>query len=776
MKLDGLLSRVREEYEEVEKQVLPLLSHGDPEGGEVDFLRRKWSETTSTYDSTLSDSSLLTEELKEDKWLTVFRTVSLQAEEMMSSLEKVLRQCHEFVWDLERRTGGGETSGGGAKWGKEGIVNAVKGDKGKMQELLTTFVALHRSLHAKTKYYSPACSRVLKILGKGISDRSTKNGEVLRRFGEMKARWRNLLERITRIESEMKGVEEILKECKVGAEDVGGNGNGRGGKETDKGGESPFRRLANKVTKSPSTTSSPTATPTRSTGIPRQPSSNALATSPARPPRSEKRSPSSLGMNPTPSTTSTLSSSTSGPRSRPPLSSSAGAGMGMGHRQTQSVSNFLTSSSNATGLTPPRPTRRGPSPVPSDGGNTPKPRWNISTKRDENANARETLRETRSRPTVGQGTFTPTRSQGYGSSAGGGGAGGASGRHSSLGIRSTSRLSMARSINSSSARPASPAFSDASSSFVRERPFTPSRIPMPSSGSRIPSTSSSAVGRGFRSTTPFGNEEEGLRTTTTPTPTPSHTGNRPSPSSSTARRSSRSHLPVPTGALSPPRAGSPTPSSISQQSSFSYGYNFAHRGMTPEPSLIAQARRVSTVRMPTRGAAPPVPSIPAGLRSVSGTSTPMAATRRPTVNGSRPPSSLSRYNGVLSPTPGSISGGAGGGYQPYAPNPRDPLDVQIALVVNSLPILLLVDRVDPPLAAHTAIDGTGVGMSAKYSFSMAEEEGGAELGSGTGPVMCKLVDKVGPRAIKGAKKVLVRHRGGWQDLELWALDVLANSV
>jgi Yeast cortical protein KAR9 len=40
-----------------------------------------------------NESDVLREELKEDKWLTVFRTVTDQADGMMSSLEKAVNRC-----------------------------------------------------------------------------------------------------------------------------------------------------------------------------------------------------------------------------------------------------------------------------------------------------------------------------------------------------------------------------------------------------------------------------------------------------------------------------------------------------------------------------------------------------------------------------------------------------------------------------------------------------------------------------------------------------------
>lgn len=56
-------------------------------------LLRKHATLLSEWESVQDESDVLREELKEDKWLTVFRTVTDQADGMMSSLEKAVTRC-----------------------------------------------------------------------------------------------------------------------------------------------------------------------------------------------------------------------------------------------------------------------------------------------------------------------------------------------------------------------------------------------------------------------------------------------------------------------------------------------------------------------------------------------------------------------------------------------------------------------------------------------------------------------------------------------------------
>ncbi|GAA5952055.1 hypothetical protein JCM21900_006236 [Sporobolomyces salmonicolor] len=763
MKLEGKLEDVRKEFAEIESQIRPLLCNAIPPSphssatSEPNFLRQKWEETVVEWEETQKDADILGEELKEDKWLVVFKSVSQQAEEMMRSLEKVLTQSHQFVEDVHRRKGKSSafsgsdfpssrppparTPSGLPVSSSEGSISSLSapssyfGDAANIQPLLSSFVALHRSLHAKVKYYSPACDRVLKILGKGISDRSTKNGEVLRRFGEMKSRWRTLLNRIERTEAEMKSIEEMLREAAEPVElkekekeksrlsEFGSTLTPP--REMSPGRLSPLRRLANKVsTRSMSSSTSPSGTPTRSD----QRMQSRTAPSPSHLP-----SPTSVGMYPSPSgsSTSTSTSASNGtPRPTPPrppkslkrlVSDSKHSSPSptppctpqtLSHRRSASA--LAVSAAPSTGAsalgTSQRYTRRAPSPLPPPTSIDNRPRWNSSVRR--NSQERETLSQS------AMGAGRPALSGAFNSSRAG---------------------------TPIAARPVSPAFSDASSAAHRERPSTPSRIPRPSSVMRQ------------RSATPFSSLEDPDTTSLLQramSPTPDYplqpkqsrlalrqsAGSSSTTTSMLRRSSSRSKVPTP-GTLSPPRAASPSPSAGS-------GY---YRGQTPEPNLVAHAQRLAYVRAP-HSRPPPVPRLPSSYRDGRGGG-------GTTLRASRPPSSLGIRSGAFSPLP------TGDGPSSYVPTAHDPLDVAVAGIVNDLPILLHVERVDPPLSRAQAAQLEL--FTARYLFSLNPLEDQRRA------IMCKLVERVGPRARKGDKKVLCRVGGGWLDLESHCLSMLA---
>lgn len=68
--------------------------HRKDEAGEDEAtLLRKHAAMLAEWEAVQKESQILREELREDKWLTVFRTVTEQADGMMTSLEKAVNRC-----------------------------------------------------------------------------------------------------------------------------------------------------------------------------------------------------------------------------------------------------------------------------------------------------------------------------------------------------------------------------------------------------------------------------------------------------------------------------------------------------------------------------------------------------------------------------------------------------------------------------------------------------------------------------------------------------------
>ena len=154
---------------------------------------------------------------------------------------------------------------------------------------------------------------------------------------------------------------------------------------------------------------------------------------------------------------------------------------------------------------------------------------------------------------------------------------------------------------------------------------------------------------------------------------------------------------------------------------------------------------------------------PSSFRNQSTPGTPVSAT------GSRPPSRT-----------GAAVVNGDGPLHFYEPgNPRDPLDMEVATIVNSLPHNLLVERVDPPLRS---VPKEGEEIRAQYAFSNALARK---------VVTCKLTTlaRSGAKGRDVVKKVMCRVGGGkfllilcshcsslkrstftgWQDLQIYVM-------
>lgn len=269
-------------------------------------------------------------------------------------------------------------------------------------------------------------------------------------------------------------------------------------------------------------------------------------------------------------------------------------------------------------------------------------------------------------------------------------------------------------------RPPSRSQTPGLSGFPRTRAKTPSHIPMPSrSHFRSMSTSPSDTSFG-----PDGLEHRALSPTMR-----SHT---PGGDFSPARPPSRSMIPIPSVQVSAASRPSSAMSDYRPDSSMSFrGYAngartpdiLAAMRSTPRPSVVRNGLPPSSFR--DNGSSPRTPG-----------------------TGSRPPSRA----GAATPNEG------GKPLHEYGPpNSRDPLDVEIARIANSLPHCLLIERIDPPLRGAPK---EGEEIRAQYAFA--------------GPlarkvVACKLTTLARPAAKGVTKKVMCRVGGGWQDLHLYVM-------
>lgn len=134
-----------------------------------DTLEEQWKKLDS-------DAESLRKELGEDRWVLVFRNAGRQAVKMFESIERGQDKLTEVA-----------TNG----------MHATDP---------ASFARAVESYEAKKRHYVPAVERVLAIIDRGVLDRLTVNGEILRLQSDLKRRWTALHTTVHEIERMVEAV------------------------------------------------------------------------------------------------------------------------------------------------------------------------------------------------------------------------------------------------------------------------------------------------------------------------------------------------------------------------------------------------------------------------------------------------------------------------------------------------------------------------------------------------------------------------------------------
>lgn len=567
-----------------------------------------------------------------------------------------------------------------------------------------------------TEYYVPSCERVLHMIDTGIAQQASAHGSVLRSHADMKRRWQTLMSRLSRMHVEMASVEEllILIAERVKSEDM---------------------QAASRSN--------------NSLGLDSPQSS---VSTPSRPPKRAGRTKSASYLTPSPPTSKNTEHSPTVSRAISPFrriaerlhSSSVNTPPPM-PKPRPSLRAMLTDLSNSA-RKPIAYSERAQSPAPSMsrtsasamGSHTEaRPPWKGGTRIDKNVYATSSSTNGRSRPRPSLPTFgTPRASDLF---------------QDAPPLPQNVRLaSFASSGMSAQGRPSSPTLSTTSHTSLvsahRARPTSPnSRIPGPA-GAGSPFHPGGQRHKQHGPPMPPEDDAEVLSIAARqPFPAASRPLS-PTPSSIAGTSRRKSHIPR----MSISGAGPPS-SGISVD-------KWRETIMTPEPTIRSRAAQASAMQMGsmTLGRASGRQSmghaLPGTNRSqaagIAKTSAPavLSATLSPyrTTSNGRPAESSRRISmhGLARPsTPLRFSQNADDLPGPYIPNEIDPLDVEIAAVLNSQPMFLRCIRVDLPLNKAEAAVQRPADRIARY-----------QIGSDRADRICKLVDRGSERG----RKVLVK--------------------
>lgn len=122
----------------------------------VEEIRARYEKLNSGFTELVRSFQKLKKELAEDKWMAVFRQVNKQATEMMSSVQRSLTKLDSIPF------------------------NSI--DAGRLIE----------NFEMKSEHYGKAIPAVLSIMKKGVTNRLTVNGEILRGYDLLTQRWAQL--------------------------------------------------------------------------------------------------------------------------------------------------------------------------------------------------------------------------------------------------------------------------------------------------------------------------------------------------------------------------------------------------------------------------------------------------------------------------------------------------------------------------------------------------------------------------------------------------------
>ncbi|PPQ96279.1 hypothetical protein CVT26_005666 [Gymnopilus dilepis] len=752
MNLDERLESVEKGMKTVNDALEPLLRTAstpiiseDGTPSENAALLRKHATLVSEWESVQEESETLREELKEDKWLTVFRTVTDQADGMMSSLEKAVTRCQEFIWQVHRR--------GTVSDDFQSNAASYSSRHDKPPITYEVFTTLLDSYEAKKKHYMPATSKVLSIIDKGVRDRVTKNGETLRRHAESAQRWKNLKERIARTDADMESVRRILL-SEDGSSEHDSNTSGTTSTKNGflatppsgsrmsrvssagtslSGSISPFRKLARKITGNKSVPPSPASATVSPLAVTKK--SAASAPDPGISTPALRRSRASvLG------TIGGLSAIAPSTPERP------------SHKHSQSYTPDSSPRSQRVERSEYNPSSVSRATGPA------KQRWNSSTK-IEPEDRYSTIKTAPRRPPSSTGHYSlfneeippvPPIATPYRRSLS---------RTSMASSRPWSPITSSNSTTHSSSQfhtqPAPPSslrippraqtpsrsMTPSLSATPRTRPKTPSHIPAPSRTLR------SISGPAGPKSVGGWDDDDGLFTRSHSPAFSTSAFSTASPGSHPPRPPSRSMIPVPAVHVrTPSRPGSSMSNFSRSESPTMRSFRAsAMRAQTPEHALRARAQQVpvfqgSVSARPLRVSTNKLP--PSSFRDGS-------TSRAP----SRPGSRAGAYTPSMDQLP----------MHEYVPsNPLDPLDAEVAKVVNGIAHGLLVERVDPPLRKGQ-IPKEGEEVKAQYAFSNALSRK---------VVTCRLttLTRLGKEGSSTTKKVMCRVGGGWQDLSHYILN------
>ncbi|GAA5796017.1 hypothetical protein EDC94DRAFT_572503 [Helicostylum pulchrum] len=177
-------NRVGPLFNDVEK-VYNRMTSAPPEDT-TGLLIRKHLIVQDRWESLRVEIDELKVELKEDRWLIVFKQVADQVDGMMDGLDKTVSQCYMMIQQIK------ETGLSASTSSSTSTSTSSNSSGNNTNSVMDKLRSVEKNFDAKYKYYTPSIAKMLTMLGNGIAARVSRNATTLNRHESMLGRWNQL--------------------------------------------------------------------------------------------------------------------------------------------------------------------------------------------------------------------------------------------------------------------------------------------------------------------------------------------------------------------------------------------------------------------------------------------------------------------------------------------------------------------------------------------------------------------------------------------------------
>ncbi|CAG8581284.1 7049_t:CDS:1 [Paraglomus occultum] len=223
MQLDSRMEPLSARIDYLRSRLSAPNAPSDPNGS----LSKKHNLLTNRWDVLKQEMESLRDELKDDRWVGLFKQVTGQATQMMDSLDRAVRQCKDFFSrainrsDSPSRVSGRGVSNNNSRYNQRSNNGSSAYSQNSIQPQIpiTTrnYQRLYKQFDAKRKYYVPAVNKMLTMLGSEINNRTRRDAEIIQKYNAMKSRWGSILEGVRDVQQDMPQLETIMDTAFIGS-------------------------------------------------------------------------------------------------------------------------------------------------------------------------------------------------------------------------------------------------------------------------------------------------------------------------------------------------------------------------------------------------------------------------------------------------------------------------------------------------------------------------------------------------------------------------------